>query len=218
MSLALDARFASRFSRLPDQLSGLRLALVPVLLGLAWFGAHSVFVAVLAVALATDVLDGFLARRLGVCTEAGAQLDSRADLATWLAVPLCAWWLRPELVAAEAFWIGAGLVSALGATAYGWIRFRRLTSYHTWGAKASAVALGAALFPFLGWGLVLPLHLAIGLLVASQLEEVAITRTLSEWQSDVPSWWHAKNGQTGRGPEAASADTGARDQDPSSPL
>ena len=169
MSLALDARFASRFSRLPDQLSGLRLALVPVLLGLAWLGAHSVFVAVLAVALATDVLDGFLARRLGVCTEAGARLDSRADLATWLAIPLCAWWLRPELVAAEALWIGAGLVSALGATAYGWIRYRRLTSYHTWGAKASAVALGAALFPFLGWGLVLPLHLAIGLLVVSQL-------------------------------------------------
>jgi len=200
MSLAFDARFVSRFSRLPDQLSGLRLALVPVLLGLAWLGAHSVFVAVLAVALATDLLDGFLARQLGVCTEAGAQLDSRADLATWLAIPLCAWWLRPELVAAEALWIGAGLVSALGTTAYGLIRFRRLTSYHTWGAKASAVALGAALFPFLGWGAVLPLHLAIGLLVASQLEEAAITRTLSEWESDVPSFWHAR--KSGEAPEA----------------
>jgi CDP-diacylglycerol--glycerol-3-phosphate 3-phosphatidyltransferase len=150
-------------------------------------------VAVLAVALATDVLDGFLARWLDVCTEAGAQLDSRADLATWLAMPLCAWWLRPDLVTAEALWIGAGLVSALGTTAYGFVRFRRLTSYHTWGAKASAVALGAALFPFLGWGVVLPLQAAIVLLVASQVEEAAITRTLTGWASDVPSWWHARN-------------------------
>lgn len=192
MSLTLDSRFATPLARLPDHLSGLRLVLVPVLLGLAWLGAHEVFVAVLAVALATDVLDGFLARWLDVCTEEGAQLDSRADLATWLAIPLCAWWLRPELVAAEAMWIGAGLISALGTTVYGFVRFRRLTSYHTWGAKASAVALGAALFPFLGWGVVLPLHAAIVLLVASQLEEAAITRTLSGWASDVPTWWHAR--------------------------
>jgi CDP-diacylglycerol--glycerol-3-phosphate 3-phosphatidyltransferase len=128
-----------------------------------------------------------------VCTEQGAQLDSRADLATWVALPLCAWWLRPELVAAEALWIGAGLVAALGTTAYGFVRFGRLTSYHTWGAKASAVALGAALFPFLGWGVVWPLHAAIVLLVASQVEEAAITRTLSAWASDVPSWWHARD-------------------------
>ena len=192
MSLAIDPRFTAPLARLPDQLSGLRLALVPVLLGLAWLGLHGVFVAALAVALATDVLDGFLARRLGVCSEAGARLDSRADLATWLALPLCAWWLRPDLVATEALWIGAGLVSALGTTAYGFVRFRRLTSYHTWGAKASAVALGAALFPFLGWGVALPLQAAIALLVLSQIEEAAITRTLPAWESDVPSWWHAR--------------------------
>lgn len=192
MSLALAPRLVSSLSRLPDQLSGLRLCLVPVLLGLAWFGVPGVFVVVLAVALATDVLDGFLARWLDVCTESGAQLDSRADLATWLAIPLCAWWLRPELVAGEALWIAAGLVSALATTAYGFVKYRRLTSYHTWGAKASGIALSAALFPFLGWGLVLPLHAAIVLLVVSQIEEAAITRTLASWASNVPSWWHAR--------------------------
>jgi phosphatidylglycerophosphate synthase len=195
MLFALDprhARHAQWLARLPDHLSVLRLALVPALLALAWLGVHGVFVVVLAVALGTDVLDGFLARRLGVCSEAGAQLDSRADLATWLAIPLCAWWLRPELVAAEALWIGAGLASALGTTAYGFYRFGRLTSYHTWGAKASAVALGAALFPFLGAGVVLPLHCALAVLIASQIEETVITRTLPAWTSDVPTLWHAR--------------------------
>ena len=60
-------------------------------------------------------------------------------------------------------------------------------------SKASAVALGAALFPFLGWGVVLPLQAAIVLLVASQVEEAAITRVLPAWASDVPTIRHARN-------------------------
>jgi phosphatidylglycerophosphate synthase len=178
--------------QLPNRLSGLRLALVPGLLGLAWLGQPSLFVGVLALSLATDVLDGFLARRLDACTEAGSRLDSRADLATWLALPICALGLRPELVASEAGFLAAGLVAALGTTALGYRKFGRLTSYHTLGAKTSAVLLGGALFPFFGLGATLPLRLAIVVLVVSQVEELLITRTLSRWHRDVPTLRHAR--------------------------
>lgn len=192
MSLQTLTAPRAALAQLPNHLSALRLALVPALLGLAWLGQPALFVGILALSLATDVLDGFLARRLDACTEAGSRLDSRADLATWLALPVCALLLRPELVAGEAAFIVAGLVAALGTTAIGYRKFGRLTSYHTWGAKTSAVLLGAALFPFFALGATLPLRLAIVVLVASQVEELLITRTLSRWHRDVATLRHAR--------------------------
>lgn len=189
LSATLDPR---RFRQLPNALSALRLLVVPILLSLAWLGEAGLFAFALAGALVTDVLDGFLARRLGIESELGARLDSRADLAIWLSIPLCAWWLRPEVVRAEAVWIALGLLAALLPLAAGWSRYRQLTSYHTWGAKASAVALGVSVLALFATGAALPMRFALALLVVSQLEELAITALLPSWQADVPSFWHAR--------------------------
>ena len=127
---------------LPNALSLLRLGLVPVLLALAWAGQGLLFLAVLVFALATDVADGFLARALGQCSELGSKLDSRADLATWCAVPLCAWWLRPDFIRAELPLIALLLASLVLPTLLGLLKYGRLTSYHTWGAKTAARRTG----------------------------------------------------------------------------
>ena len=77
-------------------LSILRLALVPALLALAAAGRRAAYSAVLAVAFATDVADGYLARRLGQASALGARLDSAADLALFLTVPPALALLFPE--------------------------------------------------------------------------------------------------------------------------
>lgn len=182
----------TRYRHLPNALSALRLGFVPVLMTLAWYGQGELFAVALAGALSTDVLDGFLARRLGFETDLGTQLDSRADLAIWLSLPLCAWWLRPEVVRAEAAWIAVALVAALVPIGAGLIRYRRLTSYHTWGAKTASIAMGLALLAMFATGIALPLRLAIAVLVVSQLEEIAITATLARWHANVPSIRHAR--------------------------
>src|SRR5437773_3019566 len=102
---------------LPNILSSVRLALVPVLLGLAWGGHSHGFLACLIISLLTDATDGLLARRLHQTSELGAKLDSWADLFTYLSLPLCAWWLRPEVIRQEAFYIGGGIVFYLFAVA-----------------------------------------------------------------------------------------------------
>ncbi len=175
----------------PNALSVLRLALVPALLLLAAAGAVVPFAVLYALSLATDAADGFLARRLGQATAAGARLDSRADLATWLALPLCAWWLRPDVLRAEAPWVAVLLACLVVPTVLGMLRFRRLTSYHTWAAKAAGVALGAALLALFAWGAGAPLRLATVLVAISQLEELAITAVLPGWRADVPTLAHA---------------------------
>jgi cardiolipin synthase len=54
---------------IPNLLSLLRLALVPVLIGLAYIGDAKAFLGVLVVSLLSDVLDGYLARKLNQVSE-----------------------------------------------------------------------------------------------------------------------------------------------------
>ncbi len=175
----------------PNLLSCTRLALVPVLLSLAWFGLARTFFVSLIVSVLTDAVDGYLARRLNQTTHLGAKLDSWADLSTQLSLPLCGWWLRPELVQQEAPYLAAGIVFYLAAIAVGFLKFRRLTSYHSWGGKLSAIAVGAAVLVFFANGPGWPLRIAMPIVILSCLEEIAITAVLPERRDNVTSLRHA---------------------------
>src|SRR5262247_435141 len=113
--------------RVPNLLSGLRLALVPALLALAWTDHPTAFLWLFAFSLSTDLVDGYLARRWKAGSELGAKLDSWGDLATYAVFALVA----PTLI--------------------GLAKFRRLTSYHTYAAKAVAIVMGVGLLLFLGF-------------------------------------------------------------------
>jgi len=177
---------------LPNLLSTLRLALAPVLLVLAWTGRPTAFLAVLVVALASDACDGFLARRLRQATALGTRLDSWGDLAIYTLVPLCAWWLWPDLLRREAPVVAAAVAAYALPIAIGALRYGRLTSYHTWGAKLSAVLLGTSALLLFAGGPALPFRIATCVLVLAELEEIAITATLPVWRANVPTWWHAR--------------------------
>jgi len=176
---------------LPNLLSALRLASVPVLLVLAWNGRAAAFLVVLVCALLTDLLDGFLARRLGQVSSLGARLDSWGDFAVYMATPLCAWWLWPELIAREAAYVLTVVAGFILPVLVGFCKFRRLTSYHTWGAKLTAVLMSiSTLLLFMG-GPPWPFRFSTIILVAAQIEEIAITLVLPDLRSNVPTLWHA---------------------------
>jgi phosphatidylglycerophosphate synthase len=186
MSSALRETFSPR--SLPNAFTATRLALVPVLLLLAAADASVAFIALLAVAFATDAIDGFLARRFRLESALGAKLDSRADMALWLSLPFATWLLRPDFVRAEIAWIGVLLASLALPLAAGLAKFRRVPSYHSWLAKGAAIALAGALLAVFLDGPRWPLRLATVLAVACAIEEVVITALLPELHADVRSW------------------------------
>jgi cardiolipin synthase len=69
----------AQFKKVPNMLSALRLALVPVFLYLLLQNQHLVALIVLAVASLTDYLDGYFARRFNQVTRLGQLLDPAAD-------------------------------------------------------------------------------------------------------------------------------------------
>src|ERR1041385_5947085 len=113
----------------PNTLSALRIVLAPVQLVLAKNGMHDAFLACLTVTLVSDILDGKLARWWRQTSEFGAKLDSWGDLATYTTVPVCAVWLRPDIVAAEAPLFWAVVAAHVVPVAIGFAKFRALTSY-----------------------------------------------------------------------------------------
>jgi CDP-diacylglycerol--glycerol-3-phosphate 3-phosphatidyltransferase len=179
---------------LPNALSLFRIAMVPVAGACAFTGHPQLFLAALAAALGSDVLDGQIARRAGVTSELGAKLDSWGDLATYTTLPLFAYWLWPDLLRQEARYLACALVAYALPIAVGLARFGRLTSYHTIAAKLTAVVMGASLFVLFCGGPAWPFHAATFLLVVEAMEEIAITLVLPRWRSNVLSLWHAARG------------------------
>ena len=190
--MATSGEQRERLVTLPNALSALRLVLAPVLLWLAWTGQHTAFLVTLSVSLLSDLCDGWLARRFQQATQLGTLLDSWGDLATYLTVPLCAWWLWPELIRREAWYAAAIVAAYVFPIVLGYLKYGRLTAYHTYGAKLSVVVVGAsALVLFVG-GPPEPFRVATWILVLAELEEIAITTLLPEWRANVPSILHAR--------------------------
>jgi cardiolipin synthase (CMP-forming) len=104
---------------IPNILSMLRLALVPIFLVYIVIGDYIVALVVLVVASLTDLLDGFLARRLGQITRLGQLLDPAADrlyifaaLVGLAAQQLVPWWIVVVIVARDVFLLMLGVVLA----------------------------------------------------------------------------------------------------------
>jgi CDP-diacylglycerol--glycerol-3-phosphate 3-phosphatidyltransferase len=186
MASALQETFSP--SSLPNAFTATRLALVPVLLLLAAADNPNAFVAVLAVAFATDALDGWLARRFRLESPLGAKLDSRADMALWLSLPIATWLLRPDFVRAEAASVAVLLASLALPLGAGLAKFGRVPSYHTWIAKGTAIVLSGAMLSIYLNGPLWPFRLATALAVLSAIEEMMITALLPELHADVRTW------------------------------
>ena len=180
----------SKRLNIPNLLSGFRLIAAPFLLYLAWTGRPTPFLTLLSLSLLSDCVDGFIARRLGDTSEFGTRLDSWGDLATYLTVPLCAWWLWPEILKREAPFVLLAVAAYVVPLVAGFVKFRRLPSYHTWGAKAGAVLMSVAVLILFIADIAWPFRCAAIAQALVACEEVAITLRLSKPRANVSSFWH----------------------------
>ncbi|WP_308085141.1 CDP-alcohol phosphatidyltransferase family protein [Agromyces mediolanus] len=114
-----DGQMSRRVWTIPNVLSMLRLALVPVFLVLLVLGEYVGALVVLVVASLSDLADGYLARRLNQVTRLGQLLDPAADrlyifaaLLGLAAGGLVPWWIVVVIVARDVFLLILGVVLA----------------------------------------------------------------------------------------------------------
>jgi phosphatidylglycerophosphate synthase len=161
----------------PNGVSALRIGLVPVLFFLAW-KRLPIFTALLAATLLMDILDGLLARVLRQQTPLGARLDSWGDFLTVLVYPYAAYWLRPQQARQIAAYAVIAVAAYVTPVVFGFLKFRRLTSYHTRMMTVAAYVMGAAMIAFFADWSSTPFKLGCFVLVAAEAEEMVITAIL----------------------------------------
>ena len=188
-------------TNIPNILSLFRILAAPFLLLTGWFGMPTLFFILFGLMLLSDALDGIIARMMNQTSELGARLDSYGDILTYLSTPFAAWWLWPDLLKGELYYIIAAIIIYILPAVFSLVKFGKLASYHTWITKLSAVLMSAGVMMLLGFENNLLFHIAIYFLVIEMVENIVITFILPEQKSDIHSIWHAwkEKSRQGRG-------------------
>jgi phosphatidylglycerophosphate synthase len=164
-----------------------RLIAAPFLLLLIITNQPDPFKWLLAFSFFTDAIDGYLARRYKVVSVMGAKLDSWADDLTVITGVIGLFVLRPEFARQESIWLVLLLVLFITQVIAAFIRYRKLTSFHTWLAKIAAVLQGS--FLILAFFMSEPprlLFYAAAFVTALDLvEEIILVFILRKWKTDV---------------------------------
>jgi phosphatidylglycerophosphate synthase len=149
------------------------------------------FVALVGLSLATDALDGFLARRLNAYSDLGRKLDSAADYVTLMTGATGIALLWPDIMHRELPWVLAGLSAFFAVLVFGFARFGHALGYHTWATKALALAMAASMIPLLSDKTAVPFHVLIVLQFVASAEQMAIAVVVPDHRGEMPSLWHA---------------------------
>lgn len=182
-------------STLPNLLTCFRFFSAPAMLFFAWSGDSDLFLLLLAITFLSDVLDGMAARLLGQESEFGAILDSWTDLLVFITIAVSAWWLWPEVMMRERWYVIITILSYLLPVIVDLYKFSVVTSYHTWLVKCAVASMGTSLFLLFIFEFVWPFRLAAFICLAAAVEEIAISYYLPELRSNVRSLWFVRKGQ-----------------------
>lgn len=176
-------------TKIPNQLTAVRLLLIPVLWVFALQG-NSLFVGVgLVIAFLTDGFDGLIARQLRQTTEFGAKFDSLADN---LLTPSAVIWLvmlRPEIFRDHPTISIVTAAIYLSSISVGLIKFRRFGNLHLYSSKMG----GAIEYAFIIHSLLiggyneLLFFATIGMLIISSTETLALQLTQSRVDEHIGS-------------------------------
>lgn len=170
---------------IPALLVALRVVLAPIIAWLltqhrAGFAGGLYIAAVLS-----DIYDGVIARRLGVVTLRLRLADGCADLWLYLCLLVGLWSGYRTLVAPLARPFAMAMILQVLSWAFCFWRFGKMTSYHSLLAKLTALSLLAGILALLFVGTPIPLTMALWILVASLIEEIAMTAISRRYHHDV---------------------------------
>jgi len=165
--------------KLPNLFTLFRLLSVPVLWVLAIKDYPVAFGIWFILALLTDAIDGFLARRLDMVSEFGSKFDSLADFIFSLSIFAWLVILKPEIYQDNSVVFLVAIFIAFVNIMVGLVKFKRLGNLHLYSSKfAGFVAFIFLSYTFLVDGYNQPMfYIVVSVYILSLLEGVVILLT-----------------------------------------
>lgn len=169
-----------------DWFSFYRIAAVPVLIYLIWVDQREIFTWLLGVSYATDVVDGYLARKLKISSARGSQLDSYGDQLTLVVAVLGLIAFETAFMKENYLLILIAFIPYIIQMLLAFRKYGKATAFHTYLAKLSAVIQGVFILWLLFFGPVYWLFytmIVIGIL--ETIEEITLIYMYDKWVSGV---------------------------------
>jgi len=134
----MQARYnGGRRMSLPNALTVSRIILTALLFIPASLGWRVTLVSGFVIAFITDLLDGYLARKLGQTSYIGMRLDSLADYFLFASAAVWTWLLEPTLFTTHStLWISLGCVLLVPQTICV-LRLGKNAGFHLYSTKAA---------------------------------------------------------------------------------
>ncbi len=172
-----------------------RLLAAPILIFMIFNGNFNLFKWMLAVSFFTDLIDGFLARKFGTESVFGARLDSLGDDLTVIAAIIGIFVFKMQFVKDNLVIASIVFGLLIIQNIFALVRYHKISSFHTYSAKAAAILQGA--FLILIFFLPHPnyfLFYAASVVTALDLaEEIILVLILPKWEANVKGiYWVLK--------------------------
>ena len=177
------------YSQIPNIVTSFRLASAMLLLALslATNMACQFFLPLFVVAAVSDMLDGFLARRLNLCTEFGAKLDSISDLSLYIAVFVFLLLYRTDDISASGILFFIGFLIQFIHLLFSYTKHKQFPAYHSSFSRFSAYLIFFALVAYWLLGFPYAFSLIAIFWIASSLEGLIISSILQKPTENVSS-------------------------------
>ncbi|MDP3555988.1 MAG: CDP-alcohol phosphatidyltransferase family protein [Bacteroidota bacterium] len=172
-----------------------RIVITPILIYFILTRNINVFKWLLALSFFTDLIDGYLARTFKVTSILGSKLDSIGDDLTILSGIFGLYIFRFDFLKQEILGIGILLSLFLFQNILALIKYKKITSFHTYLAKISAVFQGVFLILafFLDEPNYLLYNVTLILTGLDLIEEIILVIIIPKWEINVKGlYWVLK--------------------------
>jgi CDP-diacylglycerol--glycerol-3-phosphate 3-phosphatidyltransferase len=182
-----DLHQASRVVQLVNVITLYRIIAFPFLLIFIYFNRLDIFKWLIIISFFTDAIDGYLARKYQANSILGAKLDSIGDDLTILAAIIGLAVFRFEFLKQEWLIFAIPLFFFFVQFIAAFIRYGKMSSFHTYLAKTAAILQGFFLCSMFLFELpYYPLFYATATVTLVELiEEIFIVIILPEWKTNV---------------------------------
>jgi CDP-diacylglycerol--glycerol-3-phosphate 3-phosphatidyltransferase len=178
--------FTFKYYNIADWFSFYRIFAAPFLILLLSIKQHELFAWFLLISYSTDMIDGFLARKLNITSARGSQLDSFGDQITFTLGLIGLLVFEFEFIKANYILIIIAFTPYLIQMLIAYLKYGKATAFHTYLAKLSAFIQGVFILYSLFFEPVYGLFYAmiiIGFL--ETIEEITLIFMYDVWASDV---------------------------------
>jgi len=178
-----------------DWFSFYRIFAAPLLLALLWFEEREFFTWFLLISYSTDMIDGFLARKLKITSPRGSQLDSMGDQITFIIGLIGLFVFETNFIKENYILILIAFMPYIIQMLIAYKKYGKATAFHTYLAKLSALVQGVFILWVLFFGTIYWLFytmLILGLL--ETIEEITLIFMYDNWASDIKGiYWALKD-------------------------